>query len=296
MAGLFDVLKQPPPHYRNSKWLNRLGLQRIRYSWMNLNRLEPLPVAAEYQEMVDAMAADGIAVIDNFFSEDIFFRLRAEAKKCISSVVPIEHDTTFETVTVANTPTFRGAFASDPRIVAVAHAVSHRPIVRLPTPYIWVHQRKPDAESEIDSGYNSHYAHADKAYPVVKVFYTLDDVDDDNGAFTYYKGSHRLGEWRRQFEFEHSIRQSEYFRRNGHNRHFDIEPDLKQAGFSPVGVGGRANTLVITNTMGFHRRGRFKDHRPRIYGHLDFHYLEWLAYGPYSRLAAMFGRDHALST
>mgnify|MGYP000259344509 FL=1 len=68
---------------------------------------------------------------------------------------------------------------------------------------------------------------------------------------------------------------------------YDPETILESAGFKPTPMEGKANTLVLANTMGFHRRGEFHNTKPREYAHLDFNYLESL----YSRLKYLFKSD-----
>ena len=293
LVGLIKALKTAPPWYSNSVMLNRLGWQRFRYNWMNLNRLEPLSGSAEYHDIITRIGEDGVVVIENFLPDDAFRRLRDEAESRFSTAPKKDIGGAIETVEVMDSPTFQGSLAADPRILSAARAVSHRPVVKLPTPYIWVLQGKENSDEAAGVTNESQLAHADKAYPLIKVFYAIHDVDEANGAFTYYRGSHRLGPWRRRFEQEHSLRQAAYRREHGDNIVFDLDEELQEAGFTPTVLEGAANTLVIANTMGFHKRGRFKDARPRFYGHLDFHYLEFWAYRPYSRLAALLGRDLA---
>ncbi len=99
--------------------------------------------------------------------------------------------------------------------------------------------------------------HSDTFHPTMKSWYFLDDCDSDNGPFTYLPGSQRLTLARLKWEYKKSISISQQGDKYSSNGSFRATPeDLSAMGFGePIGLSVPANTLVIANTHGFHRRG-----------------------------------------
>lgn len=99
--------------------------------------------------------------------------------------------------------------------------------------------------------------HSDTFHPTMKSWYFLDDCNDDNGPFTYLPGSQRLTLARLKWEYRKSITIAKQGDKYSSNGSFRATPeDLLSMGFGqPIGLSVPANTLVIANTHGFHRRG-----------------------------------------
>jgi hypothetical protein len=98
--------------------------------------------------------------------------------------------------------------------------------------------------------------HSDTFHPTAKAWLFLDDVGEDNGPFEYVPGSHRLTPQRLGWEREQSIsaaHSSDPMHSQGSFR--ATEGDLYAMGLpSPVQMAVPANTLIIADTCGFHRR------------------------------------------
>ena len=99
--------------------------------------------------------------------------------------------------------------------------------------------------------------HSDTFHPTMKSWYFLDDCNSDNGPFTYLPGSQRLTLARLKWEYKKSITISQKGDHYSSNGSFRATPeDLISMGMGkPIGLSVPANTLVIANTHGFHRRG-----------------------------------------
>ena len=99
--------------------------------------------------------------------------------------------------------------------------------------------------------------HSDTFHSTMKAWLFLDDVSDHNGPFTYVPGSQRLSLKRLKWEYENSVRGSTLensYAARGSLRVSD--DDLQAMGMQqPMVCKVPANTLVIANTNGFHRRG-----------------------------------------
>jgi hypothetical protein len=98
--------------------------------------------------------------------------------------------------------------------------------------------------------------HSDTFHATAKAWLFLDDVGEDDGPFAYVPGSHRLTPQRLAWEREQSLwaaRSSDRMHSEGSFR--ATEDDLAALGLpSPVKMAVPANTLIIADTSGFHRR------------------------------------------
>jgi hypothetical protein len=98
--------------------------------------------------------------------------------------------------------------------------------------------------------------HSDTFHPTAKAWLFLDDVREDDGPFAYVPGSHRLTPQRLAWERVQSLsaaRSPDRMHSEGSFR--ATEADLSAMGLpSPVRMTVPANTLIIADTSGFHRR------------------------------------------
>jgi hypothetical protein len=111
----------------------------------------------------------------------------------------------------------------------------------------------PAETSERDEEISSGDMHTDTFHYVTKAFLTLDDVSMENSPYTYATRSHRLTLSRLAWEYRNSIRPEQYRSGEYHNRIWDAEQ--RQLGIEPTPLEVPRNTLIVTNTFGFHRRG-----------------------------------------
>jgi len=98
--------------------------------------------------------------------------------------------------------------------------------------------------------------HSDTFHPTSKAWLFLDDVGEDDGPFAYVPGSHRLTPQRLAWEREQSLsaaRSSDPMHSEGSFR--ATASDLAALALSPpVRMAVPANTLIVADTSGFHRR------------------------------------------
>jgi hypothetical protein len=98
--------------------------------------------------------------------------------------------------------------------------------------------------------------HSDTFHPTAKAWLFLDDVGKDDGAFAYVPGSHRVTPQRLAWEREQSLsaaRSSDRMHSEGSFRATDS--DLAALGLPPPArMTVPANTLIVADTSGFHRR------------------------------------------
>jgi len=98
--------------------------------------------------------------------------------------------------------------------------------------------------------------HSDTFHPTAKAWLFLDDVEEDNGPLAYVPGSHRLTPKRLAWERERSVSAAESPDRMHSEGSFRAnEADLAALGLPPpVIMAVPANTLIVADTSGFHRR------------------------------------------
>jgi hypothetical protein len=117
--------------------------------------------------------------------------------------------------------------------------------------------------------------HADVAYPSFKVFLYLNDVDENNGPFSYSSYSHKLGFKRLLIEYIISV--VYFIKKNSNNKpqpHAITEWLTQRLKYDVTPLVGNSNTLILANVMGFHKRGRFNSTRPRRILYLNFRYID----------------------
>lgn len=120
--------------------------------------------------------------------------------------------------------------------------------------------------------------HSDTFFPCVKFWYFPHKVEVDDGPFWYVPFSTVLTEnlldWHRQRVKDLKEWKAEEWRGRGHQEgSFRISPEeIKALGLESIPVCVEADTLVIANVFGFHKRGDVKEvrHRCSIHGSIRF--------------------------
>ena len=250
-----------------SRTLNRLGLhvaRKVAAHGMTAARralLAPLVPA----ELRAQFARDGYVALPDFLPPDEFAALKTEAL-ALAAGEPRriqEGDTKTELVllddaALASSPALR-RLVRDKRFLGAANYIGSR----LKHPFCQLQVLRRDLEANQSDPQKS--LHSDTFHPTLKGWLFLDDVDEARGPFCYVPGSHRLTGKRLAWERRQSLTA-----RRSPDEHisagsFRAGPDdLKAMGLpEPVPVTVRANTLVLADTSGFHRRGEALDARPR---------------------------------
>lgn len=241
-----------------SPWLNRLGLHvsRVRLAhlltdWRTLfigSRLPP-ELRRQYREQ-------GYLRIENFLSPEEFIRLREEIIAFGGDLRRMDQGDTqtfqglLDKKTLAEMPATR-KLLTDSRfknIMMFGGAAYKLPMFFAHCVCNGVLQGASDPQKDF---------HSDTFHPTMKAWLFLDEVDDDNGPFNYVPGSHRPTKERLDWDYENSIAGKELDNTYARRGSLRISPeDLKSRGFAePVAMRVPANTLVMADTHGFHRRG-----------------------------------------
>jgi hypothetical protein len=282
-----------PPYLIGSVIENRLGLQVWRLLGKHLAwRCRKEAVAAEIRDSIDILERDGVLVIPDFLAPEDFIRVKQECE-LIKLGMPFEPFRKVEngSLQVAtfdlNNETdglsaIRGCLQENPLIQRIACTVIRRKAVAKPSVRFSIYHKTCAGEQEVDNDVEN-ILHADLHTPTIKAFYYMDDVDESNGAFVYVKGSHRLSLNRIRHEYNLSLLTAKLKRGDeipqtllavrGPNKRIKIA-DKHLQGLQETRIGGRANTLVIANNMGFHRRGEFTHNQTRETLLINFRHFE----------------------
>ena len=112
----------------------------------------------------------------------------------------------------------------------------------------------------------TNYIHADVHYASGKAWLFLSDIDESNGAFVYAKGSHKMGLGRLYYEYDVSVRVAKAKRDGTLGTtvpsaavRLPTPRQLRMMSIEETTLGGKANTLLLANVGGFHRRGDFEE-------------------------------------
>lgn len=268
-----------------SRVLNRLGLHvaRIRLAhlmttWRRLFMRWMLP--ADLRRQFDVQ---GYVAIENFLPAEEFAKLREEVLSFDGDLRRmVQGDTyTFQGLlddeTVSRMPVCQKLFDEKRfrRIMMYGGGTCKLPMLFAHCVVNGIVSGQGDPQKDF---------HSDTFHPTMKAWLFLDDVDETIGPFNYVPGSQRATSKRLTWDYENSVAGRELDNVYAKRGSLRISPDdLKARGFAdPVAMKVPANTLVMADTHGFHRRGDAAagSSRLAIYAYSrsnPFHPLAWFA-------------------
>jgi ectoine hydroxylase-related dioxygenase (phytanoyl-CoA dioxygenase family) len=277
-----------PNKWAGGYWANLFGWQVVRFLWQNLSwrfRSRPAMKTELAKSTVDDLDKIGVRVLKNFFTPAEFAAINAEYER----LRPHFHAYTPESRSLVvgacgagtidapgvNSPVVDKILSNHPQIEEIVAAAARRNI-RLKPEVTFIEYHCDESTLGKPQSDGQDVLHSDVGYPSFKVFVYLDDTDRTTGAFTFAPKTHLWGWKRLALEYRMSVN---YYRRLK-ARILGIEPlrniDREALSVIETPMEAPANSLVVFNTMGFHRRGDFtnfkKPYRRAIlvnYRHLD---------------------------
>lgn len=241
-----------------SRRLNRMGLHRWRvvraYDGSDRRRRALAPGLDPAERA--AFDRDGFVIRENALPHDLFARLVDEVTtiprrawemrqgQAVTRLMPLPVADD-GTAAAAARRMLRGKDVR--RLVGYAAGRSGAYNVMLQTIATRPDPARPDPQATL---------HADTFHPTAKFWLFLHDVGVDQGPFSYVPGSHRLTPERLNWEHEQAVRASEAT--DPHHAAGSFR--MTEEGLGPIGYGPlatvpvTANTLVVADTFGFHRR------------------------------------------
>ena len=261
---LLQLLTQSKSHIANpligSRWLNRLGLHVFRlvfahaishWRWWLLS-----PWLSKEERR--CFHRDGYLIVHEFLSPDDFQLLRQALYQLQGPVRECSQGNTDTRRVLLDETIFH-------QQSIIAHFIQQRRFQAL-LKYAANSANPPLCYMQsIKNGYRHHNPnqdpqktlHSDTFQPSMKAWFFTEEVTEEKGPFNYVPGSNRLT-WRRLcWEYRRSCTAKVHPDGYSEKGSFRIdESELMDIGLGPVkSFTVPANTLVIANTYGFHRRG-----------------------------------------
>jgi hypothetical protein len=276
--------ERPPKDFEDPLWANYLGVAVLKALYRNARKhLGYVPVADDIAPLAKTLERDGIVLIENFLSASVFAEIRAEYEKERARVPLRPHASPYIRklgheklrVSVGHLIPEPGTrlytlldahFIKSDTLTRLGSTVARERITAFRPPQIFVNKKEGDEYPDLNSDI---YYHADVTYPGVKAFLYLSDTGTDNGAFTYAKGTHRLSWKRLKWNYWKSIEHAKNRAGgaegdvDGRAWHCMTRAEEQREGIVGTSMVGPANSVVMFNVMGFHRRGEFTSDRPR---------------------------------
>lgn len=234
----------------------------------------------------ESLKRDGFIVIPEFLPSDAFAALRDEVEAAVQQAAVHFPCSGNDRCGFQPKQPFAGGFDRydggtlnrfihiDPVLMPSAAAVSRdsrfsaasRQVIGLPMDpgkldiYLTVHgeeDRTPDLQKDL---------HRDTFFRALKFWLFLRPVHREDGPFEYVPGSHRLNPARLRWEQATADAAITHGRQPDVSGSFRIdEEQLTQLGLpAPKAVTCAANTLVLADVFGFHRRGAAQSGRERL--------------------------------
>ncbi len=241
-----------------SRTLNRMGLHVSRVVLAKavggFRRLFLIPfVPAAYRREYHH---NGFIKIEDFLPEQAFRDLRKEVLELDGEMREMTQGNTLTQMALLDTERCKGlphckAFVENrmmQRLVGYVTSARARPLNFIHcVKNGYVESRAADPQKTL---------HSDTFQPTAKYWLFLDDVETGKGSFVYAPGSHRLSRKRLAWEYDMSRKAAAEL--GGHSAlgSFRVdEEDLAELGLEARELPVAANTLIIADTHGFHRRG-----------------------------------------
>ncbi len=270
---------------------NRLGLHPVRIGMADAatGMRRALLGGWGSDPATDALRRDGVAVVTDLLPSDAFERLRAEAHARMEAVArevprragrragfqkPVPFDGGFDRhdggtlnrfVTIDERTPEASAFVHSSRL---SRLLERAATIRYRPEKLALYEMTyggPDAPADPQQ-----VVHRDTFHSVIKLWFFLDDVRGEDG-FVYARGSHRTSLARLRWEYRRSVLGSTTAPHGRGGAFRASAQDLRSMGVGPLeSFRVRANTLIVADTRGFHRRGDAEPgaRRLAIYGSL----------------------------
>ncbi len=260
LLSIFTTAKSFGDPVIGSRLLNRLGLHVARMvvaCWIYRLR-QFLLFSSLDKEDKKAFDRDGYLLKENFLPDDLYEELMGQIR---------EYEGNAREVKEGDTLTRRLLLSDKSSVSFPAYQeLRRRPEYRKLLAYTSSRNESPSTFLELivhgvanGSSDPQKDLHKDTFHPTMKAWLFLEDVNSENGPFHYIPGSHRLTWQRIKWEYHESIERSTRGGSSEKTKGGAFRPTDEDARTldlaEPVAFAVKKNTLVIADTMGFHKRG-----------------------------------------
>ena len=286
------ILFSPAKNFRDP-WvghprLNRMGLHVARILLSDCcAAVRRLLIGRPFDlEHLRTYRRDGILVIANALPEDQFRLIQDEARASVARskrvCPPLDNDkrglsavetfdggrehfdggslNRFLDVDVQRMPA-TAAFITSPWFVRLCEALSTWRIRAGDASVYWLRHGSEQSNHDIQKD-----CHKDTFHTTAKSWLFLETVTRDDGPLEYVPGSHRMTARRLRWEHRRAMAITSDVTMNPGGAFRVSDAELDELGHGrPVAYAVEANTLVIADTRGFHRRGAALERRERLH-------------------------------
>lgn len=272
MKFLIALLQAKPSMYLRHEIPNLLGAQFFYSLMLYLHRVVRFPARKpeKYRKILAQLKTEGAVVIENFFSEAEHKSIETEYRKTTprfklqQAAAPLPHVSSLEIHSEFISDEVKNLFVRNPFFDELATAFLNRKY-HFPIQGFFMRIFCDRSEADLPTNGGTNNIHFDAPTRTLKYFYYVTDTNEKNAVLTYYKGSNRRTLERMLFEYRLSVRYAQNARNPNHRGQYrDGEPwviitdeEMRARGFTESFISGKANTLVIADVGGFHRRGSF---------------------------------------
>ena len=240
--------------------LNRMGLHILRKraalaicQWRRQRRRLKLPDGLAQQ-----LSGQGFVRLDRFLPEDEFLAVKAELGRAALPVLEMAQPPALTRRMNLDANGCRGSYPALYRLITsetllrlLRHASGYpgSPVIAIQCVHSSAHSQGQGHDPQTDW-------HVDTYHSTSKAWLFLHDVEMDEGPFAYVPGSNRATSARLAWEREQSLGAASHANRLHAKGSFRAsEADLKNMGYGDPFIGAvKANTLIVADTAGFHRR------------------------------------------
>lgn len=288
---LIKILQAKPSMYLRSELGNLLGAQFLFSFILYLHRIIRIPSRKKeaFKPLLKTLNEDGVVVLENFFSAEEHALIEKSYRSLESqfvtqqSPVPLPHVSALSIHNPQIDERVKKLFIGNPFFDEFATAFLNRKY-HFPIQGFFMRIFCDQDEGKLPQNGGTNNIHFDVPARTLKYFYYIADTNEQNAAFTYYKGSQKRTIKRALFEYKKSVE----YTRNKHNpnhggEYRDGEPwvkitdeEMQRLGFKESFISGKANSLVIANVGGFHRRGAFPKAGVRETVEINYRSIEML--------------------
>jgi hypothetical protein len=294
LEGLFHTA---PPYHTGSVWQNVLGWQLVRiYSRNLLHSFRRRPETKVDPKYIEALRKDGVVAMEDFLSPQQWAEVKGEYEKAkkegffkFTAYKPSENPSMqISRVYIDQYPdkfpmTLKYLHQNQ-KVLDLAGDIIKKDLKNSnPTIFFLLLQKdeKADYDDDIEN-----ILHADVHYPTAKAFFFLNDVTRKNGPFVFALGSHKMNGKRMSFEYNMSIRTAklkrgdkdipeEFLEKRGKTfRNIISKKQYEAMRVNEHYFEVSANTMVVSNNVGFHRRGEFEPNQIRELIQINFRSYE----------------------
>lgn len=280
-------LMSAPRYVLATPSLNKMGLQ----VWRINSKLKELQTPIDKKQpsavidAVEKLERDGICLIPNFLSVSECEQLETEIAIFKESAA-LKRESGKEGGEIkwehGNFPSqgfalVNMSFRNNKTLHAIIEGYTKRKVAFAPEV---IYQKLTVPEGFVDKDDIQTVLHADRFYRTIKIFYTVSDHTEQNGAFWYSPRSQVMNAERIGFEKEYSYRSAleKVGRKHIIDKNFFesgrsvIHPRFKEK-FPPQQMCTPKNTLMIVDVSGFHKRGLISPGCTRETIRMIYHYV-----------------------